>query len=193
MDKNILVAGVGGQGVLLLSSLIAEAAAQAGFDVKQNEVHGMSQRGGSVVCSIKFANKVYSPLIGKAEADLIIATEPLEAFRMIDYLKNSGIILYNNRKIDPMPVSIGKASYPNSINKIYQKNHIRYYKLNASELALKAGSIKSLNVVMFGAASNFLPFEKQQIKLAMQKIIPEKILAMNIKAYEYGSTAKNEV
>ncbi len=189
MDRNIVVAGVGGQGILLLSNLIAASAIEAGFDVKQNEVHGMSQRGGSVVCSVKFAKKVYSPLIGKAEADLIIATEPLEAFRMSEYLKDSGVILYNDKKIDPMPVSIGKATYPDSIEQTYLKNRIRYQKIDATALALKAGNIKSLNLVMFGAASHFLPFEEDKLIFAIKNLIPEKILTLNLKAYQYGKDA----
>lgn len=190
MGKKIIIAGVGGQGVLLLTDIIAQAAISAEYDVKQHEVHGMSQRGGSVVCDLEFSHdEIRSPIIGTGEADLIIASEPLEALRMVDYLKKTGVIVYNNKRIDPMPVSIGKARYPNGIEERFQKNKIKHSVIDATSLAIKAGNTKALNIVMLGAATSFLPFNNTIWIEAIKKTIPEKLLSLNMKAFEYGKDA----
>ncbi len=193
MGKKIIIAGVGGQGVLLLTDIIAQAAMAAEYNVKQYEVHGMSQRGGSVVCDLEFSRDVIrSPIIGKGEADLIIASEPLEALRTIDYLKKTGAIVYNSRKIDPMPVSIGKAEYPEKIEEKFKKNKIKYSIIDATSLAIKAGNVKALNVVMLGAAALFLPFDSVIWVKAIKEVIPEKLLSLNMKAFKYGKDACSE-
>ncbi len=190
MGKKIIIAGVGGQGVLLLTDIIAQAAISAGYDVKQHEIHGMSQRGGSVVCDLEFSHdEIRSPIIGKGEADLIIASEPLEALRMIDHLKKTGAIVYNSKRIDPMPVSIGKAKYPKEIEEKFQKNKIKYSVFDATSLAIRAGNIKALNVVMLGAATLYLPFDSVVWTEAIKEVIPGKLLALNMKAFEYGKGA----
>ncbi len=193
MGKKIIIAGVGGQGVLLLTDIIAQAAIAAEYNVKQYEVHGMSQRGGSVVCDLEFSrDAIHSPIIGKGEADLIIASEPLEALRTIDYLKKTGVIVYNSREIDPMPVSIGKAEYPEKIEEKFKENKIKYSIIDATSLAIKAGNVKALNVVMLGAATLFLPFDSVIWVKAIKEVIPEKLLTLNMKAFEYGKNACSE-
>lgn len=194
MGKKIIIAGVGGQGVLLLTDIIAQAAMAAEYNVKQYEVHGMSQRGGSVVCDLEFSRDVIrSPIIGKGEADLIIASEPLEALRTIDYLKKTGAIVYNSKEIDPMPVSIGKAEYPEKIEEKFKENKIKYSIIDATSLAIKAGNVKALNVVMLGAATLFLPFDSVIWAKAIKEVIPEKLLSLNMKAFEYGKDACSEL
>ena len=180
-----MIVGVGGQGTLLASRILGNAVIDEGFDVKVSEVHGMSQRGGSVVTYVKFGDKVYSPVIDKGEADIILAFEQLEAYRALPWLKKGGRIIVNEQKINPMPVITGAANYPeNIIEKL--KEMCSVTSLDALELAKEAGSIKTVNVVLIGvlAKSTDIPYENW-VKTLL-KTVPEKFAEMNLKAFELG-------
>ncbi|MDO4398495.1 MAG: indolepyruvate oxidoreductase subunit beta [Oscillospiraceae bacterium] len=182
---SIMIVGVGGQGTLLASRILGNAVIDEGFDVKVSEVHGMSQRGGSVVTYVKFGKKVYSPVIDKGEADIILAFEQLEAYRALPWLKKGGRIIVNEQKINPMPVITGAADYPeNIIGKLKEMCNVT--SLDALELAKEAGSIKTVNVVLIGvlAKSTDIPYESW-VKTLL-KTVPEKFAEMNLKAFELG-------
>ncbi len=185
MTKNIMIVGVGGQGTLLASRILGNTVINEGYDVKVSEVHGMSQRGGSVVTYVKYGEKVYSPIVDKGEADIILAFEMLEAARALPFLKKGGIMIANTQQIDPMPVITGAAKYPENIEGRL-KEKVNLTALDASELALKAGNIKAVNVVLIGvmAKSTDIPYEKwvETIKTT----VPEKFLDVNLKAFELG-------
>ena len=182
---NIMIVGVGGQGTLLASRILGAVAVGGGYDVKVSEVHGMSQRGGSVVTYVKYDDKVYSPIIGKGEADIILAFELLEAYRALPYLKKGGKMIVNTQKINPMPVITGAAEYPENLEgKLSAECDL--ISLKAAELAEKAGSIKAVNVVLIGvlAKSTDVPYEKW-IE-ALKATVPEKFIEMNLKAFDLG-------
>jgi len=185
MTKNIMIVGVGGQGTLLASRILGNAVINEGYDVKVSEVHGMSQRGGSVVTYVKYGEKVYSPIIDKGEADIILAFEMLEAYRALPFLKKGGQIIVNTQTMDPMPVITGAAKYPeNIIEKIGEKADLT--SVDALNLAKEAGNIKAVNVVLIGimAKSTDIPYEKwiETIKTT----VPPKFLDINLKAFELG-------
>ena len=185
MTKNILIVGVGGQGTLLASRILGNVLVSEGYDVKLSEVHGMSQRGGSVVTYVKYGEKVYSPVIEKGEADIILAFELLEGYRAIPYLKKGGKMLVNNQRTDPMPVITGAATYPENIAQ--KLAAICDTKLvDALQLAMQAGNIKAVNVALIGvlAKSTDIPYEKWVA--AIEKTVPEKFLQVNLKAFESG-------
>ena len=189
MDLNIMIVGVGGQGTLLTSKILGAAFMMDGHDVKVSEVHGMAQRGGSVVTYVKCSEKVHSPVIGKGEADLILAFEQLEAARWLPFLKPGGRILISTQQIDPMPVITGAEAYPeNIIDKIdvSEKNIVA---VDAPELAEKAGSSKAINVVMIGAMVRFMGLSKYQFEDALTETVPEKYLKMNQTAFNLGYNA----
>lgn len=185
MTKNIMIVGVGGQGTLLASRILGNTVINQGFDVKVSEVHGMSQRGGSVVTYVKYGQKVYSPIIDMGEADVILAFEMLEAYRAMPYLKSGGKIIVNDQKINPMPVIIGASEYPKDIDKKMSEK-VDLTLVNAVDLAKKAGNIKAVNVVLIGvmAKSTDIPYENwiETIKTT----VPEKFLDVNIKAFDLG-------
>lgn len=185
MTKNIMIVGVGGQGTLLASRILGNTVINEGYDVKVSEVHGMSQRGGSVVTYVKYGEKVYSPIIDRGEADIILAFEMLEAYRALPYLKKGGQIIVNTQCMDPMPVITGAAQYPENIaEKIAEKADIKT--VDALALAKEAGNIKAVNVVLIGimAKSTDIPYEKwvETIKTT----VPPKFLEVNLKAFELG-------
>ncbi len=185
MTKNIMIVGVGGQGTLLASRILGNTVINEGYDVKVSEVHGMSQRGGSVVTYVKYGEKVYSPIIDKGEADIILAFEMLEAYRALPYLKKGGKIIVNTQNIDPMPVITGAAQYPQDIEeKISKKADLKA--VDALSLAIEAGTPKAVNVVLIGlmAKSTDIPYEKwvETIKTT----VPPKFLDVNLKAFELG-------
>lgn len=184
--KNIMIVGVGGQGTLLASKLIGNVLMAKGFDVKVSEVHGMSQRGGSVVTYVKYGEKVYSPVIEVGEADLILAFEKLEAARWMSYLKEGGKMMVSQQSINPMPVITGAMQYPqNIIEKIAAKG-IDVLALDALSLAQEAGSAKAVNVVMIGVLSTMLDFEESVWQQALEQCVPPKFLEMNKKAFALG-------
>lgn len=187
---NIMIVGVGGQGTLLASRILGNCVIKEGYDVKVSEVHGMSQRGGSVVTYLKYGDKVYSPIIDKGEADIILAFEELEALRCVSYLKKGGTIIVNTQKINPMPVIVGKAQYPDNIlNKLENAGNV--IALDALSLAKDAGNIKAVNVVLIGvlAKSSAISYEKWID--AIKSTVPEKFLEINLKAFELGYNLKN--
>ena len=185
MTKSIMIVGVGGQGTLLASRILGNTVIREGYDVKVSEVHGMSQRGGSVVTYVKYGEKVYSPTIDKGQADLILAFEILEAARALPFLKEEGTMIANTQQINPMPVITGAAEYPQNLSEKIS-NKTKLVKLDALSIAKQAGNIKTVNVVLIGvlAKNSEIPYEKwaQTIK----ETVPQKFLEVNLKAFELG-------
>ena len=185
MEVSIMIVGVGGQGTLLASRILGNLALELGYDVKVSEVHGMSQRGGSVVTYVKYGEKVYSPIIDRGEADIILAFELLEAYRALPYLKKGGKLIVNTQSIDPMPVITGMAEYPkNIVEKLSEM--VDTLPINALELAKEAGNMKAVNVVLIGvmAKSTDIPYDNW-IEI-IKKTVPEKFLEVNLKAFDAG-------
>lgn len=184
--KNIMIVGVGGQGTLLASKLLGKAFVEKGFDVKVSEVHGMSQRGGSVVTYVRYGEKVYSPVIDKGEADIIISFEQLESARWLGFLKPDGVLISNTQKIDPMPVITGAATYPDDILQSIRQKDINIIEVDALGLAKKAGSPKVTNVVLLGVAAHFLGFDKPTWIDVISSTVPPKTVEINKRAFENG-------
>ncbi len=192
MNKiNIMIVGVGGQGTLLASKILGNVAMKKNYDVKVSEVHGMAQRGGSVVTYVKFADKVYSPIIEKGEADIILAFEELEALRWIEYLKENGKIIINQQVINPMPVIIGKAKYPENIVEKIKAAVNNTVAVDALPIAKECGNIKALNVVLLGLLAKSTSIEKDIWIEAIREVVPQKFLDVNLNAFEAGYELKN--
>ena len=185
-NLNIMIVGVGGQGTLLASRVLGNVAIRKEYDVKVSEVHGMSQRGGSVVTYVKMGDKVYSPLIERGEADIIIAFEKLEALRWIDYLKKGGTLVINDQEINPMPVIIGKAKYPEDIIGKLKDAEVRFQSIDALRIARECGNIKALNIVLLGLVAKSTDIDKNVWISALEEVIPQKLLEVNIKAFQAG-------
>ena len=186
-EGNVMIVGVGGQGSLLASKLLGAILTDEGFDVKVSEVHGMSQRGGSVVTYVRFSDKkVYSPLICKGEADFIVSFEKLEAARYAECLKEGGTIVVNSQAIDPMPVITGAAEYPVNILDELRGKGVNVDEFDALSLAKEAGSSKSANIVLMARLAKYLGLEKEKWIEAMKKVVKPDFLDMNIKAFELG-------
>ena len=183
--KSIMIVGVGGQGTLLASRILGNVFIGAGYDVKVSEVHGMSQRGGSVVTYVKYGEKVYSPIIGKGEADLVLAFELLEAYRALPYLKKGGKMIVNDRKITPMPVITGAAEYPAGIKEKLAKT-ADVTAVDAQRFAEEAGNIKAVNVVLIGLLAKNTEIPHDAWLETIKKTVPAKFLDVNIKAFELG-------
>jgi len=183
---SIFIAGVGGQGIILTGDLLAESALEAGWDVKKSEVHGMAQRGGSVVSAVRFGEKVYSPLVCEREADFLLSFEKLETLRNINYLKPTGKIISSTHTIMPMPVASGTCEYPKDIEHTIKERFPNAIFIDAIKLALEAGHIRSANVVLLGAVARFLPIEKEIFKNVINKRVPPKTVEINLKAFELG-------
>lgn len=182
---NIMIVGVGGQGTLLASRILGGVAIKKGYDVKVSEVHGMSQRGGSVVTYVKFGDKVYSPIIDKGEADLVLAFELLEAYRALPFVKKDGRILVNRQRMNPMPVITGAMQYPENIEeKLMEKADVTA--VDALPLAEEAGTIKAVNVVLIGLLAKSMDIEKEVWIDVIKEFVPQKFLEMNLKAFELG-------
>ena len=184
--KNIMIVGVGGQGTLLASKLLGRILLTKGYDIKVSEVHGMSQRGGSVVTYVRFGDKVYSPVIDRGEADFILAFELLEAARWVEYLKEGGVLLTNTQTIAPMPVITGAAKYPEDLTEKLSALPLRSDAFDALALAQQAGSAKAVNLVLLGKLSNYFDFTSEEWLSAIESSVPEKFLAMNKKAFALG-------
>lgn len=184
--KNIMIVGVGGQGTLLASKLLGKLLLTKGYDVKVSEVHGMSQRGGSVVTYVRFGDKVYSPVIDKGEADVILSFELLEAARWVEYLKEGGIIITNSQQTSPMPVITGAAVYPENLDKKIAEKNIKIQCFDALSLANEAGSSKAVNIVLLGRLSKFFDFSEQEWMEAIEKSVPPKFLEINKTAFNLG-------
>ena len=183
--KNIMIVGVGGQGSLLASKLLGRLLLTRGYDIKVSEVHGMSQRGGSVVTYVRFGDKVYSPIIDKGEADVILAFERLEALRALPYLKKGGKIIVNDRAIDPMPVITGAAQYPDGIIDEL-KRYAQVISLDALTLAEEAGSAKAVNVILIGVLAGTTDIPHDDWIETLKATVPPKFLDINLKAFEIG-------
>ncbi len=184
--KNIMIVGVGGQGTLLASKLLGKMLLSAGFDVKVSEVHGMSQRGGSVVTYVRYGEKVYSPIIDKGEADVILSFELLEAARWMEYLKKDGTIITNTRQIDPMPVLAGTAEYPSELVSKMKDKGVKVDAFDCMALAEEAGSSKAVNLVLLGRISNHFDFSENEWLKTIETSVPEKFIEINKKAFLLG-------
>lgn len=185
--KSIMIVGVGGQGTLLASRILGSVLGTAGYEVKVSEVHGMSQRGGSVVTYIRYGEKVYSPVIEKGQADMIVSFEQLEAARYVSYLKKGGTIITNTQKISPMPVITGAAEYPDGIIDKIKAMGINIIAVDALSAAEKAGSARAVNVVLMGVLSKVLPgIELDAWKKAVENCVPAKVIEINEKAFDLG-------
>lgn len=184
---NIMIAGVGGQGSLLASRVLGALAINKGFDVKVSEVHGMSQRGGSVVTYVRYSeDKVASPVICRGEADFLLCFEQLEAARWVEYLKPDGVLVANTQKMLPMPVIIGAAEYPEGIIDDIKAKGTKVIALDALSLAAEAGSEKAVNIVLIGAFARFCEFTKEEVEACIRSCVPPKFLDINLKAFQLG-------
>ena len=187
--KNVMIVGVGGQGSLLASKLLGKLLLTRGYDIKVSEVHGMSQRGGSVVTYVRFGDKVYSPVIDKGQADYIVSFELLEAARWTEYLKPGGKLITNTQKINPMPVIIGAAAYPQDLEEKMKAAGIDLDAIDALSLAEQAGSSKAVNLVLMGRLSTYFDIPQEEWIRAIETSVPEKFLEMNKKAFSLGANA----
>lgn len=188
--RNVMIVGVGGQGSLLASKLLGRVLLNRGYDIKVSEVHGMSQRGGSVVTYVRFGDKVYSPVIDEGEADYIVSFELLEAARWTKYLKPSGKIITNTQQVNPMPVIIGAAEYPENLLGKMREKGIDVDAIDALSLAEQAGSSKAVNLVLMGRLSGYFDFEAEEWLKAIESSVPEKFLELNKKAFQLGLNAR---
>ena len=185
--KNIMIVGVGGQGSLLASKLLGKVLLDKGYDVKVSEVHGMSQRGGSVVTYVRFGDKVYSPIIDEGECDFLVSFEKLEAARYVSFMKKGGVIVTNTQEIDPMPVITGQAEYPSDILEKVKELDVKVDQLDCLSIANEAGSSKAVNIVLMGRLSNyFSDIEVEEWEKAIRTSVPEKFLELNLKAFSMG-------
>ena len=188
--RSIMIVGVGGLGSLLASRIIGNVLLSQGFDVKVSEVHGMSQRGGSVVTYVRYGEKVYSPVIDKGEADVIISFEQLEAARWVEFLKKDGVIITNTQKMEPMPVITGAAEYPEGLIEKLTTAGARVDAKDFLALAEEAGSSKAVNIALMGRFSTYFPdITDEQWQDAIEKNVPAKFLELNRKAFELGRNA----
>ena len=189
--KNIMIVGVGGQGSLLASKLLGKVLLDKGYDVKVSEVHGMSQRGGSVVTYVRFGDKVYSPIIDEGECDFLISFEKLEAARYVPFMKKGGVIVTNTQEIDPMPVITGQAAYPSDILEKVKELDVKIDELDCLSIANEAGSSKAVNIVLMGRLSNyFSDISVDEWEKAIRTSVPEKFLELNLKAFSMGRKEK---
>ena len=182
---NIMIVGVGGQGTLLASRVLGNAVIRKGYDVKVSEVHGMSQRGGSVVTYVKYGDAVHSPIIDKGEADIILAFETLEAYRALPYLKKGGKMIVNDQRINPMPVITGAMQYPEEICKKLSAC-VDLTAVDALTLAREAGNIKAVNVVLIGVMAKSTSISYEEWVETIKATVPAKLLEVNLKAFDLG-------
>ncbi len=184
--KNIMIVGVGGQGSLLASKLLGYLLLNQGYDVKVSEVHGMSQRGGSVVTYVRYGDSVASPVIDEGEADCIVSFELLEAARWLPFLKKDGQIVTNIQQIDPMPVVIGAAAYPENLVDKMRSAGAKVDAMDCVALAAEAGNIKAVNLVLLGRLSHYFDFPDEAWMSAIEACVPQKFLEINKKAFSLG-------
>lgn len=186
---NILIVGVGGQGIILASDILAEVFLEAGFDVKKSEVHGMAQRGGSVSTHVRFGSHVYSPLIREGEADIYIAFEELEALRYLYFLAPQPAIILNKERLNPPSVSLGKDKYPAKVGEILAQKARIFKSIPGRELASKAGDQRALNTVLLGALANFLTIPAEIWETCIRRHLPAKVQEINLRAFQFGRSA----
>ncbi|MDR1766506.1 MAG: indolepyruvate oxidoreductase subunit beta [Lachnospiraceae bacterium] len=185
--KNIIIVGVGGQGTLLTSRILGGLAQGAGYDVKLSEVHGMAQRGGSVVTFVRYGDKVDEPIVEEGHADVIIAFERLEAMRYAHFLKKDGILIVNDYRIDPMPVVIGAAKYPEDILGTLSQQY-RVYAADATSLAKEMGNPRVFNLIVLGLASRYMDFSQEEWEDVIRKTVPRSAVDINLKAFRAGKS-----
>lgn len=190
--KNIMIVGVGGQGSLLASKLLGYLLLNEGYDVKVSEVHGMSQRGGSVVTYVRYGDRVYSPIIDEGEADCIVSFELLEAARWLPYLKEGGTIVTNIQEMDPMPVIMGTMEYPEHLVEKMRAAGAKVDAMDCLKLAEEAGTVKAVNVVLLGRLSHYFDFPMEAWQKAIRACVPPKFLKVNLKAFELGRAEAEE-
>ena len=183
--KNIMIVGVGGQGTLLTSRILGGLAITAGYDVKLSEVHGMAQRGGSVVTFVRYGEFVAEPIVEAGQADVIIAFERLEALRYAHFLKKDGALIVNDWRIDPMPVVIGAAQYPQDIIENLQKDY-QVYSVNATEESKNLGNPRVFNLIVLGVAAQHMDFSKEQWYEVIERTVPPKTVQINKQAFDVG-------
>jgi len=186
--KNILMVGVGGQGVILASNILSEVAMMAGFDVKKNESHGQSQRSGSVSSHVRYGKKVFSPVISRGEADIILAFEELESLRWANYLKPGGKIIVNRQRIYPPSVTSGIDKYPEDVVSVLLKDKLDVIAIDGMELASQIGNPLVISTILLGIMSNLLDFPDKTWKAAIRKLVPEKHKDLNLKAFQEGKS-----
>lgn len=182
---NIKLVGVGGQGTILAAKILCSALIEAGYDVKMSEIHGMSQRGGSVSSEIRYGEKIYSPVIEKGHADVLVSFEQMEAARSIDYLKKDGKLLINNLKINSMVTLNGKIEYPNNIIDTLKKS-VDTTVINGTDEAIALGNVKTMNIIMLGAMVKSLNMEHLNFEQAIKDNVKPKFIDINLKAYKLG-------
>lgn len=185
MTKNIMIVGVGGQGTLLTSRILGGITVAAGYDVKLSEVHGMAQRGGSVVTYVRYGEKVAEPIVEEGQADVLIAFERLEALRYAHFLKKDGVIIVNDQRIDPMPVVTGAAEYPEGIIEQLKEKY-RVVAIDAMDEAIKMGNSRVFNVIILGIAAKNMDFPKEQWIDVIKNTVPPKTVEINVAAFEKG-------
>ncbi|HID96253.1 MAG TPA: indolepyruvate oxidoreductase subunit beta [Candidatus Latescibacteria bacterium] len=183
---DVLIAGVGGQGILLASEILARVCLRAGYDVKKSEVHGMAQRGGSVTSHVRFGKKIYSPLIEKGRAEILLAFEKLEALRWIYFLRSGGTVIVNDHRIDPITVSSGSATYPDDIIERLRERTADVNLVDGIGIAIRAGDLRTVNVVLLGFLSEFLPINADLWRGVIGETVPQKTVDMNLGAFEKG-------
>ncbi len=188
---NVMIVGVGGQGTLLTSRIIGKVALAAGYDVKISEVHGMAQRGGSVVTFVRFGEQVFEPVVEEGEVDVLIAFERLEAQRYAHFLKADGVLVVNDCRIDPMTVTIGTASYPENILASLAESY-RVCAIDGSAVAARLGNVRVLNSVVLGFAAPHLGFTQQDVVAQLRVTVPQKTVAVNEQALAAGYTAASD-
>ena len=187
--KSIMIVGVGGQGSLLASKLLGRLLVDEGYDVKVSEVHGMSQRGGSVVTYVRFGDQVFSPIVETGEADLIVSFEKLEAARWLPNLKKDGVIVVNTQRIDPMPVIVGAAEYPDGVLEEMAAAGARIDAIDALTLAEEAGSSKAANIVLMARVAKYFDIPYDKWIAAIEKTVAPKFIDLNQKAFALGYNA----
>jgi indolepyruvate ferredoxin oxidoreductase beta subunit len=186
MTTNILVAGVGGQGVILASDIMSEVFMEAGYDVKKSEVHGMAMRGGIVTSHFRFGKKVYSPLIKQGEVDILFAFEQLEGLRWVNHLRPDGKIVMNDHKINPPAVNLGEMEYPKAITKMIRSKIKNFYLVRGTEIALQLGDVRAANVVLLGGISKFFEVNEDLWLKTILNYLPAKVHELNKKAFSAG-------
>ncbi|MDO4176396.1 MAG: indolepyruvate oxidoreductase subunit beta [Bacillota bacterium] len=184
--KNIILVGVGGQGTILTTKILSAGLVQLGYDVKMSEIHGMSQRGGTVTTQLRFGEKVYAPNIGKHEAEIIISFEKMEALRALPYLKKGGVIITDEREIFSMPVLTGEAEYPSDAIEVLEKVVGNVKTVKASEKAQELGNIKAQNICLLGALIKELKLEGIDWVELVKQNVPEKVRDINVAAFQAG-------
>lgn len=186
---NILLSGVGGQGIILASKILATGLMNSGYDVKMSEVHGMAQRGGSVTTQVRFGEKVYSPIIGKGQADILVSFEEMETAKWMEFVKPDGTVVVNTYRIPSAPILIGKADYPDKVLEEVKSNVENTQLLDAGKMAQELGNVKAMNVIMVGALVKGLGLTDIDWQSVIKLLVKEKFVELNLKAFQLGLDA----